>query len=458
MRNTLLVFILFLLIGVLLTVFAFLGWHTPFFLFVTFFFILSHFVYCLSTLMLKLPLLSKLELVLVYFFIAIWALHFLQVLVPETGFDALWYHLPVAQGVLYAKGLVYLPQLYQSVNPQFADLYFLTGFSVLGILGAKLIAYIFASFLSIASYYLARIFVKRKFAIVIAILVSTFQVVTWQSASFYIDVAKAFFEIVGILLLFYAKTKRNSFFDKNVSSRISLLFFSASLATKLFSIVLVPVFIFSFGIKDFFSKSFHSNFLLLFLLPLLYYLFAFINTGNPVYSLFVHTQKLQEIGGEAHSILFILKKVILLPQSLLVFITAREYVNPILVLFFIPILIKQKIIWCDKNLRILLVFSLAQWIVWWFVPPLSTRYALSGFITLLILGTTIVLREFAKNQKTQNQLFISLLLCAVIAVLPRILVARRSLQYILTNQTRQEYLQQFYDGSIDEKIKNWYGF
>ncbi|MBP7842826.1 hypothetical protein KA017_02380 [Candidatus Woesebacteria bacterium] len=449
MRNILLTFVLFLLTGVLLTVFAYLGWLTPFFLSATFCIILLLFVYCIAILFSKLHLLSKLELVLIYLFVCIWSMHFLQVLVPETGFDALWYHLPVAQGLLYAKGLVYLPQLYQSVNPQFADLYFLAGFSVFGIFGAKLIAYIFASFLAVATYYLSRLFVPRQFAILIALIISTFQVIAWQSASFYIDVAKAFFEIAGLLFIFL---------DKDFYKKVGLLFFAASLATKLFSLLLVPVFIFSFGIQKFFSRKFGVYFLLLFGVPLLYYWFAYTHIGNPFYSLIVHTEKLQEIGGQANPFLFTLLKLSTLPRSLYFFMTARDYVNPILILLLIPIFMKIRTVWQDKKLRTLLIFSLAQWCVWWFIPPLSTRYAISGFITMFILGTAIITHEYTKNQKNKNQFMLVLLFFTLLAVVPRTIVARRSLQYILTNQTRQNYLQQFYDGSIDEKINSWYGY
>ncbi len=447
MKNIELVFILFLFTGLLLTIFAFCGLLFPFFLSTTFFFIVFLFVVLVFFLFRRLYSLSKLEQVLVNFLIFIWALHFLQVLVPETGFDALWYHLPVVKEIGRAGGLIYLPQLYQSVNPLFSDLYFLSGYSTFGIFGTKMIAYIFASLLSIASYYLARLFIDRKFSLLVTIFVSTFQVVSWQSASFYVDVAKAFFEIVGLFFIFY-------YCRKNVG----LLFFSASLSTKLFSILLLPFFIFSFGFKDFFAKKGIVDIALLLTIPFFYYYFAYLNTGNPFYSFALHTNKLQEIGGHSNPIYFILEKMSTLPRSLVSFVIARDYVNPVLVLFFIPLILKIKNIWLDTNLRVLFVFSVAQWLVWWFVPPLSTRYALSGFISLLILGITVVVREYIKNKIQSRRFLLFLLFLGMLTITPRVIVANRSLKYILTNQTQKNYMEQFYDGSIDEKINNWYGY
>jgi len=134
--------------------------------------------------------------------IIIWLSHLVQVFVPETGFDALWYHLPIVKAMVENRGLVYLPNLYQSVNPLFADLFFALGYVVLGDLGTKIVAYLFALGLMVVSYLLARKYLNRNWSLLLITLVSTFQVVSWQSASFYIDLAKAFFEITALLFLF----------------------------------------------------------------------------------------------------------------------------------------------------------------------------------------------------------------------------------------------------------------
>lgn len=406
-------------------------------------FLLCHFLY-------KLPNLKKDELLLTYVLVAIWLLHFLQVVVPETGFDAVWYHLPVISKVYEAQSLVFLPELYQSVNPLFSDLYFLTGYSVLGDTGTKLIAYIFGVLLICVTYCLSRLFLSRKFSILIALVVSTFQVIAWQSASFYIDVAKAFFELSGLFFIFYSVTQ------KNKKKFWGLAFFSASLASKVFSLLLVPFFIFSFGLKEFFSMRVVLYLVILFGIPLFYFYFAYIHTGNPLYSVFIHVDKLQEISGEGSVLQLILYKVISLPKSILIFTTARDYVNPMLLLFFIPILLKMKSIMQEKKLQVLLLFSVAQWLLWWFVPPVSTRYALSGFITLLLLGVIVVKKQYVKTKQQEKYFFLVLLFFALLAVVPRVIVAHRSLQYILGFQNQKEYLNQFYDGSIDEKIKTWY--
>lgn len=391
---------------------------------------------------------SKTEFILIYALILVWSLHFLQVLVPESGFDALWYHLPVIKQISIHEKIIYIPEIYQTVNPLFSDLYFLTGYSTLGIFGAKIIAYVFGVFFIIMSYKLARIFLDERFSLVTVLIISLFQVTTWQSSSFYIDVSKAFFELAGLFFIL-------SYMKKNKYQLIGLLFFSASLATKLFSLLLLPLFIFSYGIKNFFSNKLLLKITLLLAMPIIYYSFAYINTGHPFYSFYYHLEKLAEIGGIQNPYKYLFNRIITLPKSVLFFIIARDYVFPPLSLVLIYILLKFKKIFVDKKLQLLLIFSLYQWIIWWIVPPLSTRYALSGFVTLLILGLSVLLQNF--NQHKQK-LFAVLVIFAIIMILPRIIVANRSLKYILGVQTQKHYLQQFYDGSIDEKINNWYGY
>lgn len=440
----------FLVLGIITTVLGFLGLLFKPVLVVIFLSICVIFFICIKKYFLKLPLLSRGELWLSYLFMVLWFLHFLQVLVPETGFDALWYHLPVAKLILESHRIVYDSNLYQTANPLFADLYFLSGFAFFGMFGAKIVAYIFGFFLSLFSFKLSRLFLNRYWALLVTISISVFQVISWQSASFYVDLAKAFFEIVGLYFLLY------SFQEKNQRYLIhSLLFFSASLATKLFSIALIPV-ILSFFYRKLYSNKLWYYGLLLFCLPLPYYLFTYFSTGNPFYSLTLHIGKLEQIGGERDFISFLFERTFSLHTSLREFVFARDYVFPPLVLFFPFLLLNGKNILLDIRLRAVLFFSVWQWLIWWFLPPTSTRYAISGFISFLVLGVYIIMRYFLQKN-WQKKLFIFCMLVSIcVLLIPRILVAKRSLWYILTPQTQTEYLKPFYDGSIDEKINNWY--
>jgi len=399
---------------------------------------------------------------LIILILLVWLSHFIQVLVPETGFDALWYHLPVIKAVIENKGLVYLPDLYQSINPLFSDLYFALGYLFLGELGTKIVAYLFALGLIFVSYKLSIKFLKTHWSLLLILLISTFQAISWQSASFYVDIAKAFFEISSLLFLYYF------IFDGSVIVSgenkkekklllISALLFGASLATKLFSIFLLPVYLL---IVFIFSKSDKIKNSLLFLLsslvlPFPYYLFAYLKTGNPFYSFMIHIDKLGEIGGNSSPLIYIFERITKLPYSLFELFLSKDYVSFIFLLFLPLVIYNYKKVLIKKNL-FLFIFSIFQYLLWWFLPPTSSRYAISGFIVLTIFYFKIINYFIKENRNYFLPVVISIILSSLINFAPRLIVNVRSLRYITGQQNKEQYLKQFLDGSIDNNLKEWH--
>ena len=99
-------------------------------------------------------------------------------------------------------------------------------------------------------------------------------------------------------------------------------------------------------------------------------------------------------------------------------------------------------------------FSILQWLIWWYLPPLSTRYALSGFITLSLIQIYLV-SQMKKRQMTK--IILSLVVVSIwLNILPRFYVNLRSMTYILGFQTKKQYIEQFYDGWADNVLKKWY--
>jgi len=394
--------------------------------------------------------------------IIIWLSHLVQVFVPETGFDALWYHLPIVKAMVENRGLVYLPNLYQSVNPLFADLFFALGYVVLGDLGTKIVAYLFALGLMVVSYLLARKYLNRNWSLLLITLVSTFQVVSWQSASFYIDLAKAFFEITALLFLFSflfegSLIVKDNNKEDNKFLLISGLLFGASLASKLFSIFLLPVYLFLVYLFSNDNKIRKTLYFLLssLILPLPFYLFAYFKTGHPFYSLIMHLEKMHEIGGESNIWLYILNRTIRLPLSLFELFTTRDYVSFIFLVFLPIIIYYHKRLLTKENL-FLVIFSVSQYLLWWYLPPQSSRYAVSGFIILTILYFKMIVDFVVIKKQYFWSVLLTILLSIIINFVPRMIVNKRSFNYILGNQTKQQYLEQFYDGSIDQNIKEWH--
>lgn len=404
---------------------------------------------------------TRLEKGLVFFLIVVWISHLVQCFTPETGFDAVWYHLPVIKLIVTNNGFAYSPELYQSVNPLFSDLLFLAGYQLKGETGAKLIGYFLALTLAIVSFALARLTLARTWALLFTIAVSLIQVVSWQSASAYIDVAKALWEVaaVYVLIVTYLQYRRGVIPQKTIWLQLTTaaLLFGASLASKHFSIALLPTMLLMIWLLFHRWKYviFYGSVSLFVLLPFDWR--SYVLTGDPFYSMTHHFKTFSAFGNYATPAQQLLQRGIRLPYSLLTSLTVRDYISPLLVLT-LPLLFWLVRYWkkLDRTAHVLVLFLATQWLVWWIVPPLSTRYALSGFIILLLLITQMLAQFSSSSEKRTTWVLVLYCLILVTTALPRFYVNFRSWQYISGKQTKTEYIKQFYDGSIDQKLQDWH--
>src|SRR5258708_7478973 len=152
---------------------------------------------------------SPLEKILLFCIGLIWLIHFSGVLVPETGFDAVWYHLPIVNMFVQHGEYFYWREYYQSLNPFFSDGIFLFAYSGLGELSAKMVAYLFGLGLIFVSYFIYRQFLNRFWSLLLVLTVSSFQVVAWQASSFYVDVANAMWEVTALYFFLKSTQSKN---------------------------------------------------------------------------------------------------------------------------------------------------------------------------------------------------------------------------------------------------------
>src|SRR5258708_32543984 len=95
---------------------------------------------------------------------------------------------------------------------------------------------------------------------------------------------------------------------------LSAVFLGASLATKLFSLFLLPVFVWKMRKEKFWHLAL---FMFISFLPVLpFYVFAFEHTGQPFYSFVVHTNGLAKIGGNGSLPEYLLERTLTIPTSL----------------------------------------------------------------------------------------------------------------------------------------------
>lgn len=387
-------------------------------------------------------------------------LHLIGVFAPETGFDALWYHLPLIKEYSSTHQLVYDNQMYQSLYPQYGDILLLFGYTTLGVVGAKLVAYLFFIFLIYIVFTWLRDSLSTFDSLLGTLVVCYFQVVSWQSSSAYVDIISAVFFLWSVYYLFKQdKNEENA----NASLCISALAAGVFLGTKFVNVGFIPLFVLLTGAL-FYPKStdelssnikrFVTWWGIVFLFAFPWYLRAFWYTGSFIYPIgtIYADPVIHQMGVSGWKEWIILRswEIWKLPAHFFVF--NDGYVSPLIVLFLPIAVLKKKF---SKVFILELLIGIYGLLFWFFFPPPSTRYVLEMVIVLWIA----IYRESLLRVSSQRKKKIIRGLCILNIfgfMLIRVFVVSRSLPYVLGWENEQQYLTRFRNGFLNEKIDTFY--
>jgi len=235
-------------------------------------------------------------------------LFFLQTLVnligalgPELGFDALWYHLTFPKLWLLQHRIEYIPGglLYYSVMPKLGETLYVGALAFGNEITAKVIQFTFSLLVSFALYKFSRKFFTPFISILIVVIFYSNLVVDWESITAYIDLIRTFFELLALWGFI------NWFENKSMKWLIlSALMMGLAITTKVLAAESLLVFSLLIVVSSFFNKSNKKDMLknlfsslviywfIALLIPLPWFIFSFIHTGNPVYPFFSQLYKI----------------------------------------------------------------------------------------------------------------------------------------------------------------------
>ncbi len=196
------------------------------------------------------------------------------VLGPERGFDALWYHLPIPRIWLEAHRIFFMGgNLYYSAMPKLIDMLY-----VWGEVPAKLMHLAFGLLSAAVTYRIARKFVEEKWAMLAAVIFYSNLVVGWQSITAYIDLGRTFFEALAFYLLV----------DKKIYKSAVVL--GLAMATKTLAIGSLGILGMLVWVTRTRSAAAAQHLVRYVLVAVLvaapWYVFSWVNTGNPFYPIF----------------------------------------------------------------------------------------------------------------------------------------------------------------------------
>lgn len=219
-------------------------------------------------------------------FLGLWLIvNLIGALGPEIFYDALWYHLTLPKLYLQKESVHFIPGnlFYYSAMPRLIEMLYTAVISLSNEIGAKVIHYLFGVLATIVIIiYGSRLF-NRRVAIIAALIFYSNLIVAWQSTTAYIDLGRTFFETCAFFLfLNWWKEREDSDLIK------SGLTAGLALSTKYLAFGSIA----TLGLLIvFYSKKNKIFDLFKFLIPALFipmpwFLFAYLSTGNPIYPLF----------------------------------------------------------------------------------------------------------------------------------------------------------------------------
>ncbi len=355
---------------------------------------------------------------------------------PELAFDALWYHLTIPKMYLLKGSFYFIPggTLYYSTMPQLAEMYYLASLALHSEILAKLVHFIFGLGVCLAVYRISRKYLSCGFSLLAVVIFYGNLVVAWESITAYIDLARTFFELLAFWSLI------NWIEERKIKWLIYLgLIIGLAVSTKYLSLgtlvlLLTLFFFYSLKFKDSLVKILKNSVLyvsLAILVPLPWFIHAFINRGNPLYPLF--SSDLQ--GGTKFPSL---NPVNFLQDIWQVFTHAADPVSPVYIVFLpLSLLIFKKF---NVKERIIFYFSFLSIILWYLTPREGGGRFLIPFLPALSILVVLTLNTL-KNQKAWLKLsVIFIVLVSITTIFFRGAANYRYVNYVLGKESKEDFL------------------
>lgn len=361
--------------------------------------------------------------------------NFIGVLGPEITFDALWYHLTLPKLYILNNSIFHIPGnlFYYSDMPKLTEMLYVPSLMFGNEIVAKLIHFMFGILSLIVIYKISRKFLPKTFSILAVLVFYSNLIVGWESISAYIDLARTFFEIMSLWgFLNWIENRQR----KWLAISASLLGFA--IASKVIALESLIIFFVLFAylyitekeeLTDF-IKSIFTFVIFSVLIPLPWFLFSFINTGNPLYPFF---DKRIDIGTN-----FAVPNISNFFRDIInLFIYSNDPISPIYLIVF-PLLVfgffKAK-----KEIKIICIYLFLALIAWYITPRVG-----GGRFIIPYLPAFSVIVSYSiytlKESKVKILLIVIVVLISLSSLGYRAIANKRYVSVILGKETKAEYL------------------
>ncbi len=340
---------------------------------------------------------------------------------PELGFDALWYHLTIPKIWLAAHKIFFIPdgRYYYSVIPKIVEMTYIIPMSIGWDIGPKIIHWGFGLLALVGIYKLSRKWLSQEYSILAGVIFYANLVVGWQSITAYVDLGRTFFEITALYLLI----------SKSIYK--SALVLGLAISTKLIAIGSLPIFLFLLILEKYPYKTLFKFTVLTLLIPLPWFVFAYIATGNPVYPVFSG----YDLSSVRHW-----------SDAITIFFRSADPLTPVYIMM-LPLVIYY---W-KKLPREITFYCLLALGVWFVTPRTGGGRFILPYLPAFSVLSALIIKQIT-NQAIKKVAIIFVMLISVVSIGYRAVANWKFIPVVTGRQSTQEFL----DKNLDKQFGNNY--
>ncbi len=339
---------------------------------------------------------SKVDFVICLILFALFLVNLIGSLSPEFAFDALWYHLTLPKLYILHHEIWHIPGglLYYSDMPKLGELLYVVALSIGNENTAKLIQLFAGVFVSGAIFQISKKYLNKTYSLLAVLVFYSNLVVAWESTTAYIDLIRTIFEITALWSFIYYIEKRNL---KDLIATSLLVGFS--IMSKLIALGTLIIFVLLLSIFLIEGKDRHKALKIIFfilislLVPLPWFIFSYIHTGNPIYPFFTSVYPTSININLLNPVNFIVALVKELTM-------ADDPISPIY-LITIPILVLywKKI---PKRAKVLIYYSVLAVLIWYFTPRTGGGRFLLPYLPVFSILVSNSLQILSSKYRSDN--------------------------------------------------------
>jgi len=371
------------------------------------------------------------------------AVNFLGIFLPETGFDALWYHLTLAKMYGQAGHMFFVPGglLYYSAMPRLLEWIYSLLILPLGDFWPHFVNFLFGLGTLVVTFLIVKEFTNKKNSLLAGAIFYITPLVGWISISGYVDLPRTFFESVAFWLFLKKKYIL-------VTVLLALAISTKTLAIGSLGIFALLFFWQAIGKQKITTKRIAKTILSTVgfsLIPLLltspWFLFAFKQTGFPFYPIG------SGILDQTHQVLpGLLTPWTLVTDFLKLTIWPTDPITPIflLVLPFAGNFLKDH--WHEPKVQAVVLYCLFSYLVWWAIPRTGGGRFFLPYVPVWSVFSVLVWKD-VKDQTWSKILLVAIVLTLFLNLGLRGVAVLRNYNFFLGKQSKVENLCQKLDFS-----------